>query len=96
TQVVAIGELVSLPVVVLVSFLVQPRLLFVLANDGLLPKPLAETDARGVLRKATLLSGGAMVLVAAAVPFAGLDDLVSAGVLLCFAVTNSCAIVVRR
>lgn len=37
-----------------------------------------------------------MVAIAMFAPFAVLDDLVSAGVLLCFAITNSCAIVIRR
>ncbi|CBN77482.1 cationic amino acid transporter-like protein [Ectocarpus siliculosus] len=95
-QIVAVGELVSLPVVVLASFLVQPRLLFVLASDGLLPKSLASTDERGVLTTATTAAGGVMVAIATFAPFAVLDDLVSAGVLLCFAITNSCAIVIRR
>lgn len=75
---------------------VQPRLLFVLASDGLLPNSLAETDGQGVLRRATVVSGTVMVVFAVVVPFAALDDMVSAGVLLCFAITNSCAIVVRR
>eukprot|EP00752_Nemacystus_decipiens_P010846 g9644.t1 len=95
-QVVAVGELVSLPVVVLASFLVQPRLLFVLASDGLLPKSLSSMDGQGVLRRATIVSGATMVVLAAVVPFAAMDDLISAGVLLCFAITNSCAIVIRR
>lgn len=81
---------------VAIFFQVQPRLLFVLASDGLLPKSLASTDEKGVLRRATIVSGAVMVVIAAVVPFAALDDLVSAGVLLCFAVTNSCAIVIRR
>ncbi|CAN0210987.1 unnamed protein product, partial [Ectocarpus sp. 13 AM-2016] len=78
------------------TFQVQPRLLFVLASDGLLPKSLASTDERGVLTTATTAAGGVMVAIAMFAPFAVLDDLVSAGVLLCFAVTNSCAIVIRR
>ena len=74
----------------------QPRLLFVLATDGLLPKSLAATDEQGVLRSSTLISGGVMVVIAGVAPFAALDDFISAGVLLCFAITNSCAIIVRR
>lgn len=74
----------------------QPRLLFVLASDGLLPKSLSATDDQGVLRISTVVSGIAMVIIAGVAPFAALDDFVSAGVLLTFAVTNSCAIVVRR
>ncbi|CAN0255724.1 unnamed protein product, partial [Ectocarpus fasciculatus] len=78
------------------TFQVQPRLLFVLASDGLLPKSLASTDERGVLTTATTAAGGIMVAIATFAPFAALDDLISAGVLLCFAITNSCAIVIRR
>lgn len=75
---------------------VQPRLLFVLASDGLIPSVLATTDEQKVLRTATIVSGAIVVVVAIAAPFAALDDFISAGVLLCFAVTNSCAIVIRR
>ncbi|CAM9380108.1 unnamed protein product, partial [Laminaria digitata] len=96
SKVVAIGEIVSLPVVVLAALMVQPRLLSVLASDGLLPKYLSATDEQGVLRTATLISGVATVVVAGVVPFAELADFISAGVLMAFAVTNSCAIIVRR
>lgn len=41
-QITAIGELVTLPLVVLVSFMAQPRLLFAMAKDGLLPHIFAE------------------------------------------------------
>ena len=74
----------------------QPRLLSVLASDGLLPKSLAATDEQGVLRTATLVSGAATVVTAGVTPFAGLADFISVGVLMCFAITNSCAIIVRR
>lgn len=36
-QITAVGELVTLPLVVLVSFMAQPRLLFAMAKDGLMP-----------------------------------------------------------
>jgi amino acid transporter len=38
---VAIGEIVTLPLVVLISFIAQPRLQFAMAQDGLLPKVMA-------------------------------------------------------
>lgn len=41
-QITAIGELITLPLVVLVSFMAQPRLLFAMAKDGLLPHIFAE------------------------------------------------------
>ena len=37
-QIVAIGELLALPLVVLVSLMAQPRLQYVIAQDGMLPK----------------------------------------------------------
>jgi APA family basic amino acid/polyamine antiporter len=37
-QIVAIGEILTLPLVVLISFIAQPRLQFAMAQDGLLPK----------------------------------------------------------
>lgn len=54
-QITAIGELVTLPLVVLVSFMAQPRLLFAMAKDGLLPHLFAEVDSRGTLLKGSLV-----------------------------------------
>eukprot|EP00904_Undaria_pinnatifida_P013420 jgi/Undpi1/9208/HiC_scaffold_26.g11666.m1 len=96
SKIVAIGELVSLPVVVIAVFMVQPRLLSALAKDGLLPKSMSAMDEQGVLRTSTLISGAALVLTAGGAPFAILADFISAGVQICFAITNSCAIIVRR
>lgn len=48
-NVVAVGELVTLPLVVLVSLLAQPRLQFAMAEDGLLPPIFARVDAGGNL-----------------------------------------------
>jgi amino acid transporter len=50
-ELVAVGELVTLPLVVLVSFLAQPRLQYAMAEDGLLPKIFSEVDAKGNLFK---------------------------------------------
>ena len=74
----------------------QPRLLSVLASDGLLPKFLSATDEQGLPRTATLVSGAVLVLAAGVVPLNDIQDFISAGVLMCFAITNSCAIIVRR
>ena len=45
----------TLPLVVLVSFMAQPRLLFAMAKDGLLPHLFAEVDSRGTLLKGSLV-----------------------------------------
>jgi len=46
---VAVGELVTLPLVVLVALLAQPRLQFAMAEDGLLPEIFARVDSGGNL-----------------------------------------------
>lgn len=63
-HIVAVGEIVTLPLVVLISFLAQPRLQYALAEDGLLPKIFAETDSHGNLRKGIMISGVICTLVA--------------------------------
>lgn len=85
----------TLPVVVLISLMAQPRLQFALAKDGLLPPIFARTDEFGNLKWGTFLSGSVMIVVATFVPFAYLDDLISVGILLAFSMTNSCLILLR-
>ena len=50
-EIVSMGELITLPLVVLVSLLAQPRLQFAMAEDGLLPRVFAEIDSSGNLFK---------------------------------------------
>jgi amino acid transporter len=44
-EVTAVGEIVTLPLVVLVSFIAQPRLQYALAEDGLLPAMFGQVRA---------------------------------------------------
>jgi APA family basic amino acid/polyamine antiporter len=94
-QIAAAGEVLTLPVVVLISLMAQPRLQLALANDGLLPAIFGRVDASGNLRMGTLISGSAMTLIATCVPFQYLDDLISAGILVAFSMTNACLILMR-
>jgi APA family basic amino acid/polyamine antiporter len=48
-ELVAVGELVTIPLVVLVSLIAQPRLQYAMAEDGLLPKIFSQVDERGTL-----------------------------------------------
>ena len=95
-QLTAAGEVFTLPVVVLISVILQPRLQYALARDELLPPMFCEVDHKGNLRKGVLFAGGLMTLIATFVPFEDLDDFVSAGILVAFTVTNSSLIVMRR
>ena len=90
------GEIVTLPLVVLVSFLAQPRLQYAMATDGLLPKIFAEVDRKGNLVRGIVISGAICTVIALLVPFKYLDDMISAGVLISFNLTNSSLIIIRR
>lgn len=88
--------MITLPVVVLVSLVMQPRLQFALAKDGLLPPMFSEVDPEGNPRKGALFAGALMTLFATFVPFAELDDFISAGILAAFTMTNCSLIIMRQ
>ena len=67
-QLTAFGEVFTLPVVVLISIVIQPRLQFALANDGLLPAMFKEIDATGNPYKGALFAGAVMTIFATFVP----------------------------
>jgi len=92
---VQFGEVLTLPVVVLISLMAQPRLQLALARDGLLPSMFGRVNAAGNLRMGTLIAGVPMTVIATCVPFGYLDDLISAGILVAFSMTNGCLILMR-
>lgn len=88
-QIAAIGEIVTLPVVVLISLLAQPRLFCAMAQDGLLPPIFQRRNADGNLVGSIILCGIPMTLMSTFVPFRWLDDSISVGILVAFNMTNS-------
>lgn len=94
-QLVSVGEVLTLPLVVLVSFLAQPRLQYALAMDGLLPAIFAEVDENKNLRKGILISGITLTVITMFVPLSYLDDMICAGVLLSYNLTNTSLIILR-
>eukprot|EP00587_Corethron_hystrix_P003225 CAMPEP_0113305906 /NCGR_PEP_ID=MMETSP0010_2-20120614/5364_1 /TAXON_ID=216773 ORGANISM="Corethron hystrix, Strain 308" /NCGR_SAMPLE_ID=MMETSP0010_2 /ASSEMBLY_ACC=CAM_ASM_000155 /LENGTH=664 /DNA_ID=CAMNT_0000160455 /DNA_START=125 /DNA_END=2119 /DNA_ORIENTATION=- /assembly_acc=CAM_ASM_000155 len=95
SQLTSFGEVFTLPIVVLVSLMAQPRLMYALAKDGLVPKFFAKIDASGNLMNGTVISGLLMVFIASFVPFNKLDDMISAGILICFSLTNASLVLMR-
>lgn len=95
-QITALGELFTLPVVVLVTIMAQPRLQFAMAKDGLLPPIFSEVDQSGNIWKGTLISGCLMVAISTCIPFTYLNDLISAGILVAFSLTDGCVILLRQ
>jgi len=92
----AFGEVFTLPVVVLISLLAQPRLCAAMAKDGLLPSIFAlQSEKDGNLFWSNLLCGIPMTLLATFVPFSWLDDAISVGILFAFNMTNTALVVMR-
>lgn len=89
------GEVICLPVVVVIALMAQPRLQLALAKDGLIPEIFGRLDDSGNLRWGALISGSAMTIIATFVPFGYLDDMISAGILFAFCITNSCLVLMR-
>ncbi len=92
----AFGEVFTLPVVVLISLLAQPRLCAAMAKDGLLPSIFAlQTETDGNLFWSNILCGIPMTLLATFVPFSWMDDAISVGILFAFNMTNTALIIMR-
>ena len=95
-QIEAAGEVITLPVVVLIAQLAQPRLQQAMARDGLLPEIFARLNRKGNLFWSNVIAGVVMVVIATFVPFDQLNDFITAGILLGFSMTNSCLILLKR
>lgn len=88
-QIASLGEVLTLPVVVPLTIIGQPRLQYALAQDGLLPSWFGVLDANGNLYNGTLFAGTICVLVATFVPFKHLNDMISAAVLMALNITDT-------
>jgi hypothetical protein len=94
-QLTAAGEVLTLPVVVLISLLAQPRLCAAMAKDGLLPAIFAKQNEKGTLFWSSILCGLPMTLLATFVPFSWMDDAISVGILFAFNMTNTALILMK-
>ena len=88
-QITAVGEIATLPIVILVTIMAQPRLQYAMAVDGLLPSIFQDVDAQGNLFSGTCIAGGIMTLVAAFIPFEYLNDMISCAVLCALSLTST-------
>ncbi|KAH7477064.1 hypothetical protein PRIC1_001078 [Phytophthora ramorum] len=95
SEIVRAGETITMPVVVLIAFLAQPRLNYALACDGLMPQIFAKVDAKGNLFVNTFITGIFFTLVALIVPFVTLWDIVNFGILVSFVLSNSSLMMIR-
>ena len=64
-QVAALGEIITMPIVILVTVMVQPRLFYALAMDGLLPNIFKVQTVDGNLIWSLVIAGGLFIVVSA-------------------------------
>lgn len=88
-HITAVGELLTLPIVLLVTVQVQPRLLYAMAEDGLVPSWFKELDGNRNLWNGTCFAGFFLVAFSTLVPFSHLNDVISCAVLSALILTNS-------
>ncbi|KAH9105587.1 hypothetical protein AeMF1_018652 [Aphanomyces euteiches] len=93
--IVHIGEVGTMPVVVFISFLMQPRLMHNLAMDGLAPEIFGRVDENGNLVWCTLLSGAFFILVTLLISFSSLWNMITFSILVSFIMTNASLLLVR-
>mmetsp|Transcript_16753 Transcript_16753/g.33343 ORF Transcript_16753/g.33343 Transcript_16753/m.33343 type:complete len:658 (-) Transcript_16753:178-2151(-) len=100
----ALGEITTLPLVVLTAIQSQSRLLFAMSKDKLVPSAFGKmtyetsndgTEKMGNLTDNLRICGVVVVLIATFIPFEYLDDLISAGVLFLFSLTDVCLLTIR-
>jgi basic amino acid/polyamine antiporter, APA family len=93
---ISIGALAGLTTVVMVLLLGGCRVLFAMARDGLLPRSLAKTGARGTPVRITVLVALLVGATASAFPTDKLEEMVNVGTLFAFLLVSAGVIVLRR
>lgn len=94
--IISVGALAGLTTVVMVLMLGQCRVLFAMARDGLLPRGLAKTSARGTPVRITVLVAVVIAATAAVFPIDKLEEMVNVGTLFAFVLVSAGVIVLRR
>src|ERR1700757_3402030 len=96
SKIISVGALAGLTTVVMVLMLGQCRVLFAMARDGLLPRPLAKTGSRGTPVRITMLVAVVVAATAAVFPINKLEEMVNVGTLFAFLLVSAGVIVLRR
>ena len=92
---VGIGAVGNTLTSVLSNFMIQPRIVIKMANDGFFPPSLGEVDDNGTPKRAVMVTVGLSAVVAFLIDFETLADMVSVASLVSLSVVCVCVLVSR-
>ncbi|GAA2267240.1 amino acid permease [Actinomadura luteofluorescens] len=95
-KIVDVGAMLALTTVILVLMISLTRVVFSISRDGLLPRPLAAMSRYKVPSRATLVAGGAAVVMSQTVDVLTLEQLVVIGSLFAFLFVAAAVLALRR
>ncbi|SNS14538.1 basic amino acid/polyamine antiporter, APA family [Actinomadura meyerae] len=95
-KIVDVGAVLALTTVILVVTISLTRVVFSMARDGLLPRPLASMSRYKVPSRATLLAGGAAVVMSQTIDVLTLEQLVVIGTLFAFLFVAAAVLAMRH
>ncbi|WP_084219210.1 APC family permease [Spirillospora albida] len=95
-KIIDVGAVLGLTTVILVVLISLTRVVFSMSRDGLLPRPIAGMSRYRVPSRATLVAGGAAVVMSQTVDVLTLEQMVVIGTLFAFLFVAASVLALRR